>query len=72
VCRCVEDASEEVDWGQGVKLVDEEEQEVVLTLSLLLEWSILGLDGKFGSRYQNFVLSTGLGMLAPSFMSHDL
>ena len=43
VCRCVEGACEEVDWGWDVELAREEEQEVVLTLSLVLEWSILGL-----------------------------
>ena len=39
---CVECACEEVDWGWDVEFVGEE-QEVVLTLSLLLEWLTLGL-----------------------------
>jgi len=37
VCCCVEGACEEVDWGWDVEFVGEEEQEIVLTLSLLLE-----------------------------------
>ena len=45
-CRCVEGALEEVDWGWDVELVGKEDQEVVLTLSSLLEWSILGLGGR--------------------------
>ena len=36
--RCC--ACEGLDWGWDVELVDEEEQEVVLTLTLLLEWLI--------------------------------
>jgi len=40
VCHCVDGACEEVDWCWDVELVGEEEQEVVLTFSLLLEWLI--------------------------------
>ena len=47
MCCCVEGAYEEVDGGWDVELVGEEEQGVVLTLSLLLEWSILGLGGRY-------------------------
>jgi len=42
VCCCVEGACEEVDWGWDVEFVGEEEQEIVLTLSLLLEWTSMG------------------------------
>ena len=47
VCCCVEGACEEVDRRWDVELVCKEEQEVLLTLSLLLEWSILGLGGRY-------------------------
>ena len=47
VCAVVEGACEEVDWGWDVELVGEKEQEVVLILILLLEWSILGLGGRY-------------------------
>ena len=47
MCRCVEGACEEVDGGWDVELVGEKEQEVVLSLSLLLEWSILGGGGRY-------------------------
>ena len=47
MCAVVEGACEEVDSAWNVVLVGEEEQEVVLTLSLLLEWSILGLGGRY-------------------------
>jgi hypothetical protein len=48
VCRCVEGACEEVYWGWDVELVNEEEQKLVLTLSLLLELSIfLGFGGRY-------------------------
>ena len=40
---CVEGSCEELDWGWDAELVGEEEQEVVLTSSLLLGWSILNL-----------------------------
>ena len=43
MCFCVEGACEKVVWGWDVELVGEEAQEVFLTLSLLLKWSILGL-----------------------------
>ena len=46
VCA-VEGACEEVECGWGLEVVDEEEQEAVLMLSLLLEWSILGLAERF-------------------------
>ena len=46
VCA-VEGACEEVECDWDLELVDEEEQEVVLTLNLLLEWSILGLAGRY-------------------------
>ena len=44
---CIEGTREEVYCNGDVELVGEEEQEVVLTLSLLLEWSILGLNGRY-------------------------
>ena len=44
-CCCVGGACEEVDLGWDVELVGEE-QDVALTLVLLLEWSILGLGGR--------------------------
>ena len=45
--RCyVEGAREELDWGRDVELVGEG-QEVGLSLSLLLEWSLLGLNGRY-------------------------
>ena len=47
MCRCVEGACGEVDWGWDVELIGEKEQEGVLILSLLLEWSILGLGGRY-------------------------
>ena len=45
VCRCIEGACE-VHWGWDEQLVGEE-REVALTLSLRLEWWILGLDGRY-------------------------
>jgi hypothetical protein len=44
---CVEGACEQLDWGWDVELVGEEEQELVLTCSLLLEWSIWSLGGRY-------------------------
>ena len=44
-----------------MELVGEEEQEVVLTLSFLLEWLILGLGGRYFvdlvSRFRLFTIS---------------
>ena len=57
VCA-VEGACEEVECGWGLELVDEEEPEVVLTLSLLLERSILGLGGKTFYRFMTFMTFT--------------
>ena len=50
---CFEGACEEVDWGWDVEFIGEE-QEVVLTLSLLLEWSILGLSGRYFFQVYDF------------------
>ena len=47
MCYCVEGACEEVNWGWDVELVGEEEQEIVSTLSFLLEWSLLGFGGRY-------------------------
>ena len=47
MCAVVEGACEEVDSAWNVVLVGEEEQELVLILILLLEWSILGLGGRY-------------------------
>ena len=47
MCLCIEGTCEEVDCNWDVELVGGEEQEVVLTLTLLLEWSILGLGGRY-------------------------
>ena len=44
---CVEGAREELDWGWDVELVGEEGQELGLSLSLLLEWLLLGLNGRY-------------------------
>ena len=61
MCYCVEGACEEVDWGWDVELVGGEEQEVVLTLSLVLEWLILDLGGRYFvdlvSRFKLFTIS---------------
>ena len=54
MCRCVEGACEEVDWGWDVELVGEEEQEVALTLNLLLEWPILGLGRRYFFQVYDF------------------
>jgi len=55
---CVEGACEEVDWGWDVELVSEEEQEVVLALSLLLEWLILGFSGRHFFTVYDFMIFT--------------
>ena len=60
MCCCVEGACEEVDWGWDVELVGGEEQEVVLALSLLLEWSILGLGGRSFRSMTLMILTTFL------------
>ena len=44
---CLEGACEELDWGWDVGLVGEEGQEAGLSLSLLLEWSLLGRNGRY-------------------------
>ena len=51
---CVEGACEGLDWGWDTELVSEEEQEVVLTLSLLLGWSILNLGRRYFFQVHDF------------------
>ena len=41
---CVEGAHEELDWGWDVELVGEEGG---LSLGLLLDWSLWGLNGRY-------------------------
>ena len=51
---CVEGSCEELDWGWDAELVGEEEQEVVLALSLLLGWSILNLGRRYFFQVRDF------------------
>ena len=54
MCRRIGGACKEVDWDWDVELVGEEEQDVVLTLSLLLDWSISSLGGRYFLRVYDF------------------
>ena len=58
VCRCVEGACEEIDWGLGIELVGEEEQEVVL-----VDFKLVAFSGRFWAlgmlfRFMTFMIFT--------------